>query len=280
MKMHGAKGSDEGASAGGGRRLLARVVGREPLGGMMRLTLEIPGWPGAKPGQFALAQAVSSSCFLGRALSISDERGEEIDFLVAPIGNGTRELCALVEDSTIWVLGPLGNGFDLEGLCGGSGRVVLVGGGTGIAPFPLLLSRLPAPRELVVLLGFRDAEQALSSGPLQRTIARIGAEGSICTLEVITEDGSAKAVGRVTDLLERHLRPGDRLAVCGPDAMAREIWRLCLKTGKVEAWFSLEANMACGVGSCHGCVVAVADGSYVRVCREGPVFAGKEVFGG
>ena len=280
MKMRVVRGSAGCASAGGGRRLLSRLVGSEALGGMVRLTLESPGWPGAKPGQFALVQAVSSRHFLGRALSIADERGEEVDFLVAPIGDGTRELCALAEGSEVWVLGPLGNGFDLESIGDGSGRVVLVGGGTGIAPFPLLLSHLSAPLEVLVLLGFTDAEQASGAEPLRRTVTRLQKEGSRCTLEVIIEEGSSKAAGKVTDLVERQLHPGDRLAVCGPEAMAREVWRLCLKTGNVEAWFSLEANMACGVGSCHGCVVAIADGSYARVCHEGPVFAGKEVFGG
>ena len=46
----------------------------------------------------------------------------------------------------------------------------------------------------------------------------------------------------------------------------------------VRTWFSLEANMACGVGSCHGCAIALADGSFARVCHEGPVFPGETVY--
>ena len=30
--------------------------------------------------------------------------------------------------------------------------------------------------------------------------------------------------------------------------------------------------MACGVGVCLGCVVELADGSFVPSCKEGPVF--------
>lgn len=274
------RGSLEHAPARGARRLLARLVGREPLGGMVRLTLDAPGWPGGEPGQFALLQAVSSRNFLGRALSIADQEGQEVDFLVAPVGDGTRQLCTLSEGSEVWMLGPLGNGFDTAALGGDPGRVVLVGGGTGIAPFPLLLSRLPASREVLILLGFRTAEQAEGAEPVRRAIGRLQEQGSRRTLEVITEEGASHTAGKVTDLLARHLRPGDHLAVCGPEAMTREVWRLCSESGKVRAWFSLEANMACGVGSCHGCAVAVADGSYLRVCHEGPVFAGEVVFGG
>ncbi|WP_084711085.1 iron-sulfur cluster-binding protein [Syntrophaceticus schinkii] len=35
--------------------------------------------------------------------------------------------------------------------------------------------------------------------------------------------------------------------------------------------------MACGVGACVGCVCQGADGSYLRVCHEGPVFEAREV---
>jgi dihydroorotate dehydrogenase electron transfer subunit len=39
----------------------------------------------------------------------------------------------------------------------------------------------------------------------------------------------------------------------------------------------MEERMACGLGTCVGCVVKVGE-NYVRVCREGPVFYSDEVF--
>jgi NAD(P)H-flavin reductase len=236
---------------------------------------------------------------------VSSQKGGKVSFVVAPIGEGTRELCALEKGAAVWVLGPLGNGYDLGRLTEGPGRVMIVGGGVGLAPFPLLLDDLvqhgdagavgssagptgshgvgaeAAPsREVVVLLGFRDAGQAEGAQWLEEALARAEKAGWEVTLETATEDGSSGFDGKVTDLLRRHLRPGDRLAVCGPEAMAREVWRICKSTDDVRAWFSLEANMACGVGSCHGCVVTLMDGLPARVCREGPVFAGEEMFGG
>ncbi len=44
----------------------------------------------------------------------------------------------------------------------------------------------------------------------------------------------------------------------------------------LRGYASLEAHMACGSGSCHGCVVDTARGK-LRVCSEGPVFALDEV---
>jgi NAD(P)H-flavin reductase len=38
------------------------------------------------------------------------------------------------------------------------------------------------------------------------------------------------------------------------------------------AQLALESGMACGFGACFGCVVALSDGGYARVCVEGPVF--------
>jgi hypothetical protein len=152
------------------------------LGGMTRLSLHVPGWTEARPGQFALLQAEGSHCFLARALSICSQSGETVSFLVAPIGEGTRELCGLTVDSAVWVLGPLGNGFDLESLAEGPGRTVLVGGGVGIAPFPLLVAKLAERAEsagraccepqasLLVLAGFRDSEQAIGGEVLAESV--------------------------------------------------------------------------------------------------------------
>jgi dihydroorotate dehydrogenase electron transfer subunit len=131
----------------------------------------------------------------------------------------------------------------------------------------------------MVLLGFRDSEQSRGAELVLEAALCSTEAGLRCALEIAVEDGSQGRAEKVTDLLERHLRPGDRLAVCGPEAMASAVWQVCARATDVQAWFNLETNMACGVGSCHGCVVTLADGSYARVCHEGPVFSGREVFG-
>ena len=281
-----------GGALGGtfARRSLAIVTDNQPVGSLGWLTVQAPGWPGARPGQFVLLQALESACFLARPLSVSQQDGETLSFLIAPIGSGTRELCGLRAGDLLWVLGPLGNGFDLDALTAGPGRTVLVGGGVGAAPFPLLLSALaerfaaePAalsehPREVLVLLGFRDSAQASGAGAVAAAAAALEELGVSCPGEVATEDGSIGRPERVTDTLWRQILPGDKLAVCGPWPMTEGVARVCASIPDVHAWFSLEAGMACGVGSCHGCVVPLADGSQARVCREGPVFAAEALF--
>lgn len=270
-----------------GRRSPAIVTANRPLGSLGWLTVQVPGWPGAKPGQFVMLQAVDSCCFLGRPLSVAQQDGDTISFLIAPVGTGTRKLCGLRRGDLLWVLGPLGNGFDLEALSTGPGRLVAVGGGVGAAPFPLLLSTLAAsaaegptarPEEVLILLGFRDGSQAAGAGPIAEAAAALEAAGISCPGEVVTEDGSIGRPERITDALWRHLLPGDKLAVCGPSAMTQAVAKVCASMPGVRVWFSLEAGMACGVGSCHGCVVPLADGTNARVCREGPVFTAESLF--
>ena len=267
---------DERAFAG---RSLATVAGSENLGSLVWLTLTVPGWQGAHPGQFALLQAEDSCCFLGRPLSVAQQDGDTVSFLVAPIGQGTRELCGLNQGERVWVLGPLGNGFDLDALSRGTGRTVVVGGGVGAAPFPLLLSSLAAPtREVLVLLGFRDAAQAAGAQPMVQAASALEERGIVCRTQIVTEDGLLGRAERVTDALQREIRSGDRLAVCGPWAMTEAVARVCKDVADVRTWFSLEAGMACGVGSCHGCVVPLTGGESARVCREGPVFTAQALF--
>ena len=301
-----------------GARVLARIVATEELGAFHRLTVEVPGlWPselGSKkplPGQFALLQAEPSRYFLPRAFSIADHDEDLVSFLIAPIGDGSRELSALLVGSEVWVLGPLGRGFDLpaitdgslaDGNVGPSGngpvgqggratRLVVVAGGAGLAPFPLLLRRVgdlspaggktagPATIEVLVLVGYRDRSQVPGGRVLHDAAERLRERGVACRVIEVSEDGSCGQEGLVTALLAKNLADGDRVVVCGPQAMAAAVWEVCREIPRVRTWFSLEAGMACGVGACHGCVIRLADGTMARVCFEGPVFAGEGVFG-
>jgi NAD(P)H-flavin reductase len=159
----------------------------------------------------------------------------ELAFLIDPSGPGTRALCALTPGEPIHVLGPLGNGFDLDVT-----RPLLVGGGIGIAPLPFLSEALGAPR---AVLGFRSDAHA-------------EAASLVPNAEVVVEPTF------VTALLPDE--PVDVLA-CGPEPMLEAVRGLV--PGAQLAW---EASMACGYGACFACVIEV-DGHLKRLCVEGPV---------
>ncbi len=167
------------------------------------------------------------------SLCLAPER--ELAFLVDPVGHGTRAIAALERGDAIRVTGPLGNGFDLA-----VERPLLVGGGIGVAPFPFLSEAWEGPP---ALLGFRTAHHA-------------EAAALVPNAEVVLDPTL------VTDALSED--PGDVLA-CGPEPMLDALERLV-----PGAQLAREAPMACGYGACYGCVVP-RNGTYVRLCVEGPV---------
>jgi dihydroorotate dehydrogenase electron transfer subunit len=217
----------------GVQRQRLAVVGTEQIGPYTLLRLERGGLEPGIPGQFFMLEAPGR--LLPRPMSLCQAPAGELVFLIDAIGPGTRALCALGAGDAIHVLGPLGNGFDLD-----VARPLLVAGGIGIAPMPYLAETLGDPP---VILGFRSSRHAEAA--------------------TLLPDASVVVEPRlVTELLPED--PGDVLA-CGPEPMLEAI-RSHVATAQL-AW---EAPMACGYGACFGCVVE-RDGWFVRLCVEGPV---------
>ena len=215
------------------RRQRLAVTGRELVGPYTLLRLERGELEPGVPGQFFMLEAPGR--LLPRPMSLCQAPPGELTFLIDPIGAGTRALCGLALDDAIDVLGPLGNGFDLD-----VDRPLLVAGGIGIAPMPYLAATLGDPP---VVLGFRSERHAEAARLLP------GAEIVVdprLVIELIPDD------------------PGDVLA-CGPEPMLE-----ALRAVVPQAQLAWEAPMACGYGGCYGCVVEI-DGGYRRLCIDGPV---------
>ena len=113
------------------RRGLLSVTGTEQIGPYTLLRVESGDLESGVPGQFFMLEAPGR--VLPRPMSLCLAAAGELAFLIDPIGPGTRALCALERGDELHVLGPLGNGFDLD-----VERPLLVGGGIGVAPLPFL----------------------------------------------------------------------------------------------------------------------------------------------
>ncbi|GAB4271736.1 MULTISPECIES: dihydroorotate dehydrogenase electron transfer subunit [Deferrisoma] len=249
----------------------AWVVYRESLGGeyyRLRLRPAVPFE--AAPGQFVMLQVGEGiDPLLRRPFSIhrlDPHAGGEFEVLFRVVGKGTRMLSRRHVGDRVDVLGPLGRGFSLD-----AEEPVLVGGGVGVAPLLFLaeafLARGVRPR---LVLGARSDRDLLCHGDF---------ECLAIPSEVVTEDGSLGEPGLVTKPLARVLDqagPGARVYACGPVPMLRAVAAQAASRG-VACEVSLEAQMACGMGACLGCVVRSASGEYVRVCKEGPVFDAREI---
>lgn len=249
----------------------AVVVQREELGGeYFRLRLR-PSEPfRAEPGQFVMVKVRDGiEPLLRRPFSIHRTLGVEsgeFEILFRAVGTGTRMLAGARVGDAVAVLAPLGRGFRVEGR-----RPLLVGGGVGVAPL-LFLAEVFLAGGIVpkLLLGGRRDRDVLCHDDFACLSVPFA---------LATEDGSLGEPGLVTKLLERELargEHGDAVYTCGPMPMLAAIARICGEA-RVPCQVSLEAHMACGVGACLGCVVPGTRASYLRVCKEGPVFDAYEV---
>ncbi|HWD64018.1 MAG TPA: hypothetical protein VG405_02500 [Solirubrobacteraceae bacterium] len=241
-----------------GRRVVP-VVGRTEYGPYVVIQVEDDLGPDPAPGQFYMLSAAErwgggegERPFLPRAFSVLRAAGGVLEFLLHDVGPGTNRLCELEPEEELVILGPLGVPFapPRDGR-----RLLLVGGGVGIAPLAILQDEYLAQS---VLLGFRDAEHAEAAALLTAA-------------QVATDDGSAGHGGLVTDLLERelHLDPHREVYACGPPAMLEAVRQMCAER-EVPAQLALESGMACGFGACFGCVVHTREG-LIRLCVDGPV---------
>ncbi|KUG03832.1 dihydroorotate dehydrogenase electron transfer subunit [hydrocarbon metagenome] len=201
---------------------------------------------------------------LRRPLSLYDVDSDtgQITLLYKIVGRGTRILSLYGSDQIIDVMGPLGQGFNLvEGR-----RIMMVGGGVGIAPL-LFLGRELASRynQVFVLHGAGNSDEICS----QTRFNNIGVDYMAATM-----DGSTGFKGLVTDMM-RIIDPLsiDHIYTCGPEPMMAEVAAYAARHG-ISGQLSLEEHLACGVGACLGCArkLKETDEAYVKICKDGPVF--------
>ena len=232
----------------------------------------------ATPGQFVHLRCLNSTePLLRRPFSFHKLNHNNFEILYKVKGLGTNLLAKKLKGDKIDVLGPLGNGFNLQ-LRTYNLQLILVAGGMGVAPLLALAERLAERKKIVVLLGAKTKDSILCA----RDFSKLGAK-----VQIATDDGSRGYKSLVTDLLKKVLKlatsdtltgTGKRQATiyaCGPKPMLEEIAHITFRN-RIFAQGSLEQNMACGVGACLGCAIKTKAG-YKRVCKDGPVFNLREI---
>ncbi len=219
-----------------------------------------------KPGQFINIYCKSKALLLPRPISICEVDGASglVTIVYAVVGKGTKELAGVKSGETVRVLGPLGNGFDLNESAQHS---ILVSGGVGTPPMVELAKRLPG--KITAFVGFRSEPYLIEE--LEK----------YATVHIATDDGAAGFKGNVIELMNKVQAHADAIYSCGPKPMLRALkgWA---EDKSIPTQISLEERMGCGIGSCVGCVVKIKDQTqqgwtYKKVCKDGPVFDSKEV---
>ena len=213
-------------------------------------TFVLDGRLPAEPGQFVMVWLPGLD---EKPFSLVDD--DPVTLAVARVGAFTEAVHGLGPGDCLWVRGPLGRGFSRQ-----EGRLLLVGGGYGVAPLLFLARRArEAGQEVWVALGAARSAELLFPG-------RFRALG--CRVEVATEDGSAGHRGLASEVAEALLAEGAfaGLAACGPNGLLEAAAELG-RRWDVPTEVSREAYMRCGIGVCGSCA---HEGRLV--CKEGPVF--------
>ncbi|MFH0835365.1 MAG: dihydroorotate dehydrogenase electron transfer subunit [Candidatus Micrarchaeota archaeon] len=229
---------------------MVRVAATKKDGGVVILSLA-ERFP-SQPGQFAMLWLPGKG---EKPYSFLSEN----EFGIAPVGEFSRALASLKKGDSVGVRGPYGKGFVLKGK-----RALLVGGGCGVVPLAFLAKE--AKEKGVAVTAISGAKTA----SLLSLHSRLSPCGSVSSC---TDDGTKGRKGFVTNALldALVLKHYDCVYACGPEKMLRAVAEICEKKN-VPCQISAERSMKCGLGVCGQCDV---DG--LLVCRDGPVFEGREL---
>jgi len=195
-----------------------------------------------------------------------ETQGEAVTLIFQEAGFTTKLLGRMnVGDSLYALVGPLGHATDIRLY----GKVILVGGGVGIAEiYPVALALKKSGNFVVTVLGARTKSLLILEDELKNTSDE---------LYVATDDGSYQRKGFTTDILKELLAGNkfDLVYSVGPIPMMQRVSAVT-KDFKVETIVSLNALMVDATGMCGCCRVTVA-GKTKFSCIDGPEFNALDV---
>ncbi|WPL40106.1 dihydroorotate dehydrogenase electron transfer subunit [Malacoplasma iowae] len=225
------------------------------------------------PGQFVNIKIghQNSSFVLRRPISISkyNKQNNSFALIYKVLGNGTKELTKYKEKEYLDLLGPLGNGFNINSI-NKHETALLIGAGVGIPPLLELAVQLKNKgTKVITVLGFNSKEEIF----YENEFKKIGST----YISTITDSNYFK--GNIIELLDNLIKNNnltfDKYYACGPLIVLKKIKEIF--SNKI-GYLSIENRMACGIGACYACVVKTNNqNGYSRVCKDGPVYLSSEV---
>jgi dihydroorotate dehydrogenase electron transfer subunit len=190
-----------------------------------------------------------------------------LTFLVRPFGRGSAWLAERLPGERLGMLGPLGNSFTIPNR---AQRLLMIGGGVGVAPLVMLSDEAVSRNlDVVFVMGAANEAGLLAASELSDRIEYV----------VATDDGGRGHRGLATEVVGNFVPWADQIYACGPEPMYRTL-RAVVDPLRINrrpsVQVSVERGMACGLGACLGCVVETTRGM-IASCVKGPVFDLDEV---
>lgn len=217
----------------------------------------------ARPGQFVIVRLHDKGERIPLSLADIDPRDGTISLIVMAVGKTTAEMSVMKAGADVLDLcGPLGTPTHIEK----HGKVILVGGGFGIAPlYPIARAFKGIGNEVFTVMGARSKDLLIYEKEMAGVCDRV---------IVTTDDGSKGMKGLVTQALQQELKQGGvgLVMTVGPAIMMKAVSETTKPFG-IKTLVSLNPIMIDGTGMCGGCRVTVGNET-LFACIDGPEFDG------
>jgi len=200
----------------------------------------------------------------------SPTRTHTFDIVVRKVGKVSSAIVNQEKGDSLFIRGPLGQGFDLDLLRGEN--ILIVAGGIGLCPTRSLIQYILDRRwefnDFHLFFGSRSPKDQLFLDDL----AKWKSSDDVDYYESVDHpDANWKGnVGVITSLFEQtNISSDTRVIICGPPVMYRFVIAELDKIGipHNHVYVDLERRMKCGIGKCGHCQI---NDKYV--CIDGPVF--------
>lgn len=221
----------------------------------------------ASPGQFLMIWIPGIG---EKPFSISKISDEYCEVTVAKVGNFTENLISKQISECVGIRGPFGNGFKISD--DSNKEILIIAGGAGLAP----LAQLPEiykykGKNFSYAIGAKTKKELFFTDRIK--------ENENAGVYVSTDDGSSGFKGFVTELAEELVKNKknkknkcfDLIIACGKKEMLKAVYEISKKYN-IDLQISAEGIMKCGIGICGTCAI----GKFL-VCKDGPVFTGKDI---
>lgn len=214
-----------------------------------------------KPGQFIILMVTGKGERIPLTVVDKDKERGTVTLIFQEVGLTTKLLGRFNKGDCLFALvGPLGHPTEIKNY----GKVILVGGGVGIAEILPVAKALKEEKNFVTtIIGAKTKELLI----LEKELKSLSDE-----FYITTDDGSSGKKGFTTDILKELLSQGnyDLVYAVGPIPMMKKA-ALVTKDIKVKTLVSLNPLMVDATGMCGVCRVTVG-GEVKFSCVDGPEF--------
>ncbi len=249
---------------------------KEIAKGVKLFSINVPRDFSYQAGQFVMVSLMGAG-EVPISITSMPGAGPHLELCIRAVGHVSSALNSLIPGDAIWVRGPYGKGFPVDGIK----DTLFICGGIGLVPLRPLINLMIGRREksggkgvITVMYGSRNPSEVL----FMDEVAAWQQKGVnvVLTVDTCNIESWKGCTGLVTDHFGKaKVDFRNSIAyICGPhvmiDAAMRDLSFMGMPDDRIIT--TLEAHMKCGVGKCGHCYCGGK-----LICEEGPVFSFEEI---